>query len=122
MFASPPLQFLNAARGGVFSLAVSDALLDEIHRVLRDKFKWSKEALDAAAANLADFTRRVHATRTIDAVLADPDDNRVLECAVAAGSRFIVTGDNDLLRLGSYAEIQIVKVADFLELIRPAMP
>ena len=70
MFASPPLQFLNAARGGVFSLAVSDALLDEIHRVLRDKFKCSKEALDAAAANLADFTRRVHATRTIDAVLA----------------------------------------------------
>ena len=115
-------QFLNAARGGVFSLAASDALLDEIHRVLRDKFKWSKEALDAAAANLADFTRRVHPTRTIDAVLADPDDNRVLECAVAAGSRFIVTGDNDLLRLGSYAEIQIVKVADFLELIRPAMP
>ena len=115
-------QFLNAARGGVFSLTVSDALLDEIHRVLWDKFKWSKEALDAAAANLADFTRRVHPTRTIDAVLADPDDNRVLECAVAAGSRFIVTGDNDLLRLGSYAEIQIVKAADFLELIRPAMP
>ena len=114
-------QFLNAARGGVFSLTVSDALLDEIHRVLWDKFKWSKEALDAAA-NLADFTRRVHPTRTIDAVLADPDDNRVLECAVSAGSRFIVTGDNDLLRLGSYAEIQIVKAADFLELIRPAMP
>jgi predicted nucleic acid-binding protein len=45
-----------------------------------------------------------------------------MECAVAAGSRFIVTGDNDLLRLGSYAEIQIVKAADFLELIRPAMP
>jgi hypothetical protein len=54
-------QFLNAARGGVFSLTVSDALLDEIHRVLWDKFKWSKEALDAAA-NLADFTRRVHPT------------------------------------------------------------
>ena len=59
---------------------------------------------------------------SIDAVVTDPDDNRVLECAVAAGLRFIVTGDNDLLRLGSYAEIQIVKVADFLELIRPAMP
>jgi predicted nucleic acid-binding protein len=32
-------------------------------------------------------------------------------------SSYIVTGDNDLLRLGSYGSIQIVKVADFLKLL-----
>jgi hypothetical protein len=32
-----------------------------------------------------------------------------LERAVAAGSRFILTGDDDLLRLGAYAGIRILK-------------
>jgi putative PIN family toxin of toxin-antitoxin system len=119
VFAGRPLQFLDAARGGVFSLAISEALLDEVHRVLRDKFGWSKEALDEAAASIGDFTRRVRPSEAIDAVMADPDDNRVLECAVAAASQFIVTGDGDLLRLGSYRAIQILRVADFMELISP---
>ncbi len=30
-----------------------------------------------------------------------PGDNRVLECAVAAASGFVVTGGNNLLRLGA---------------------
>jgi len=46
----------------------------------------------------------------------DPPDNRVLECAVSAGSDYIVTGDKDLLRLGRYDAIRILSVADFLDL------
>ncbi len=48
-------------------------------------------------------------------LLLDLDDNRVVESAVTTGSHFIVTGDGDLLRLGSYGSIQIVKVGGFLE-------
>jgi len=84
---------------------------------LRDKFQWPKEDLDEAAIALADFTVRVVPAQTIDAVPEDPDDNRVLECAVAAGSRYIVTGDAALLRLGEYAGIRILRVADFMALI-----
>ena len=46
----------------------------------------------------------------------DPPDNRILECASAAGSDYIVSGDKDLLRLGRYDSIRIVRVAEFLEL------
>jgi predicted nucleic acid-binding protein len=45
----------------------------------------------------------------------DPDDNRIVECAVASGSDCIVTGDNHLLRLGEYAGIKMVRVGDFLQ-------
>jgi hypothetical protein len=41
----------------------------------------------------------------------------VLECAVAAGSRYIVTGDADLLRLRRYGSIQIMRVPDFMALM-----
>ena len=44
----------------------------------------------------------------------DPDENRIVECAVAAGSDCIVTYDKDLLRLGEYAGIKIVTAVDFL--------
>jgi len=51
----------------------------------------------------------------LDVVERDPDDNRVLECATAARSEFVVTGDTDLLALGSFRGIAIVTVASFLE-------
>jgi predicted nucleic acid-binding protein len=65
-------------------------------------------------AEVATFTKRVSSTETLDVVKADPDDNRILECAVAAGSDVIVTGDAHLLQLGAYRGIKIMKVADFL--------
>jgi predicted nucleic acid-binding protein len=46
---------------------------------------------------LAGCTELVRPTETLDVIPNDPDDNRVLECAVTAGSQFIVTGDSDLL-------------------------
>jgi predicted nucleic acid-binding protein len=54
-------------------------------------------------------------TEALDVVKDDPDDNRIVECAVASGSDCIVTGDNHLLRLGEYAGIKMVRVGDFLQ-------
>jgi putative PIN family toxin of toxin-antitoxin system len=117
VFAGPPLQFLDAALAGRCQLSLSAPLLDEIYRVLRDKFLWPQARLDALPSRLEKFTQRVHPTVTLDAVQSDPDDNRVLECAIAASSQFIVSGDKHLLDLGQFRNIQIGKVADFLKLI-----
>jgi putative PIN family toxin of toxin-antitoxin system len=117
VFAGPPLEFLDAARAGRFQLNLSDPLLDEILRVLRDKFRWPQARLNDLPARLDKFTQRVHPVVRLDVVKNDPDDNRVLECAVAAGSQYIVSGDSDLLDLGHYSGIQIVRVADFIKLL-----
>jgi predicted nucleic acid-binding protein len=45
----------------------------------------------------------------------DPDDNKIIECALAAGADAIVTGDKHLLRLGQYGGIRIVRVREFLK-------
>jgi putative PIN family toxin of toxin-antitoxin system len=119
VFGGQPLQILSAARRGLIRLDISDPLLDEIHRVLRDKFAWSEDRLHRLSFRLSRFTALVHPTQTIDAVPDDPDDNRVLECAVAAGSQYIVTGDGDLLRLEQYQNIRIMRVAEFAKLINP---
>jgi predicted nucleic acid-binding protein len=49
----------------------------------------------------------------------DPDDDRILECAVAAESEFIVSEDKDLLRLGKFGGARIVSVRDFINLALP---
>ncbi len=45
-------------------------------------------------------------------VCRDPADDRVLECASAGGVELIVTGDEDLLCLGEYGGIRIVRVRE----------
>lgn len=44
----------------------------------------------------------------------DPDDDRVLECAITGEAEFIVTGDRHLLRMGTFNGIEIVTVRDFM--------
>ena len=107
-------ELLNLARDGKIELAISDAILDEFSRILHDKLEWSDDRLNSMRAEVATFTKRVSSTETLDVVKADPNDNRILECAVAAGSDVIVTGDAHLLQLGAYRGIKIMKVADFL--------
>lgn len=120
VFGGVPRQFLNAARVGQFRLAISAPIKAEIVRVLRDKFLWSSSALSDLEQQMARLTVVVEPAQTIEAVPDDPDDDRIVECAVEARAAFIVTGDNDLLRLGRYGSIQIVKVATFLEMLQNA--
>lgn len=56
--------------------------------------------------------------QTLDVIKEDPDDNRILECAVEAGSAYIVSGDKDLHRLGQYGGAQVIKVADMLDVVQ----
>jgi putative PIN family toxin of toxin-antitoxin system len=114
-FGGQPLRFLELARSGAIELAISPPIIAEVKRVLRTKFRWPDEQVNEIEPRLSVYTLRVEPTEALDAVKADPDDNRIIECARAAGSDYIVTGDLDLLRLGQYGDIKIVKVTDFLE-------
>lgn len=113
-FGGKPLTLLNLAQDGQIELAVSDDILTETLRVLRDKFNWSKEGLAEAEEHLRAITRRVLPTERIDVVVADPDDNRILECAVAVEAEVIVSGDADLLELDTFRGIPVMTVAEFL--------
>ncbi len=47
-------------------------------------------------------------------VSRDPDDDKVIACAIAARADFIVTGDDDLLVLKQHEGIEIIRVAQAL--------
>lgn len=117
VFGGLPRLFIDAANAARFELAISDPIETELRRILEKKFAWPAADIAEVLAVLAGCTRRARPTQRLEAVPADPDDNRVLECAVAAGSRYLVTGDGDLLQLGRYEGIAILRVADFLRLL-----
>ena len=55
-------------------------------------------------------------------VLADPDDDHVLACALAAKAELIVSGDRHLLDLHEYQGIPILTTADALQHINTVKP
>lgn len=113
-FGGIPLAFFEQARAGVFRLAVSEPVLTEIDRILCLKFGWSGERVAEALGRLLVHGMHVDPAETLDVIPDDPDDNRILECAVAAQAGYIVSGDNHALRLDNFQGIRILKVADFM--------
>lgn len=97
-------------------VATSRPLLDELDATLKRKFK----VTPATAAFLKAYralARVVEPAPLEKPVCRDPDDDMVLATAVAASATLIVTGDEDLLALGSYAAIAIVPPRRLLEIL-----
>lgn len=53
----------------------------------------------------------------LDIIKSDPEDNRVLECAVEGEVQYIISGDDHLLALKEFQGIVIVSPAAFLNLV-----
>jgi uncharacterized protein len=113
-FGGIGVRLIGMARSGAIRMDTSEAILAETIGVLRDKFGWDGYRLHFARLDLRKFAHVAVPTQKLN-VTGDPDDNRILECAIAAGSDYIVTCDKDLLRLGEYAGIKIVRGVDFLQ-------
>jgi putative PIN family toxin of toxin-antitoxin system len=113
-FGGVPRDAFLLAAAGVLDIATSKVLLDELSRVLLDRFEYSGEKVAEIRQRLERLCTLVEPAERI-ADCSDPDDNRVLECAVAAKAGFIVTGDNALLRLNPFRNIQILTAAQFLD-------
>jgi putative PIN family toxin of toxin-antitoxin system len=92
---------------------ISSPLLVELSRVLRDKFTWDEDRILDANRRIAEIAERVTPGIAL-AELRDGADNRVLECAVAGGAAWMVTGDRDLLELKQFRGIRIRKLSEFL--------
>jgi putative PIN family toxin of toxin-antitoxin system len=91
-------------------------ILDELKDVLqRPKFGFSAEVCLHIIEELHGACDIISPSVSIDVIRSDPDDNRILECAVEAQAHFIVSGDPHLLDLGKFEKIRIISPADYLK-------
>lgn len=73
----------DMADAGEIDLGVSDSIIAEVLRVLRDDSQWSKEGLLEAQYQMNTVGRKMASMESVDAIREDPDDNIILECAAA---------------------------------------
>jgi len=99
----------------VLALGRAGPILDEIGGVLARKFRWSATRVREARAAIGDFTVLVHPREPVSVVRGDEADNRILECALAAGADAIVTGDHHLLELRRFGGVRITTPREFLD-------
>jgi putative PIN family toxin of toxin-antitoxin system len=98
----------------------STVLLTELAEVLVRPWATKRLALLGGTARdiLADYIEAVDLVSTPAVPLAitrDPDDDHVIAAAVAARAALIVTGDGDLLDVGTHSNIRIITAAEALQ-------
>lgn len=115
LFGGKPFQILRRIERFEIALAYSQPIRDEIEEVLAVKFRWPAEMIDLACAPFWRIGSRAEPGKRIRAC-SDPDDDRILECAVEAQAEFIITGDKHLLNMKSFEGIPILTADQFSRL------
>lgn len=90
-------------------------ILDETVEVLERDFKYSKNEARNIAAKILLFAKLIKPKQKIDIIKDDPDDNKVIECAIESSSDYVVTYDRHLLKLKEYKGINIIKPEEILK-------
>jgi uncharacterized protein len=105
---------LVRARRSECELILSTDIIQEFERILRKKFAVSESELSGVRKVLAEAATEVcQKVEPIAPVCRDPDDDRILACALQVHADYIVTGDDDLLVLKRHAAIHIVTPRNF---------
>jgi uncharacterized protein len=122
-----PARLLDLWRQGVFELLASEPILAEYRRALaypkiQARHRLTDEYLDRLISEWRQFIILVEPHEVIGAISDDPSDNRFLECAVAGGADYVVSGDRHLLQLQRFRGIEILSPAAFVSVLRPASP
>lgn len=114
---SPYRPIWDAYLHGAFDLCVSNEILDEYQEVLE------QQITPTVAENVVLLILNKKNTRLIDPhfrlnlIDADPDDNKFVDCAFAAGADYLVTEDShfNVLRTLRFPQLNLVTLDEFLQ-------
>jgi len=115
-FSGPPYKILTAWQSGDFELVVSDEILDEYKRVgeiLAEERP--KIDLDPILNFVIEHARVYKPTKLKEPICEDPDDDKFIACALASGSKVIISGDKHLLKVSGFQGIEVLKPREFVD-------
>ena len=101
-------------------LVLSKEIIEEFMRVLgceemQKKIVNKGLIMRRTVEKIVALSNIVEPSMKLDAVKDDPDDNKILECAIAGNADFIVSSDNHLLKLRDFKGMKIITPAEFLK-------
>ena len=84
-------------------------ILEEFAEVLKRDFLYNEEEIRNILEKVLQFLTLVTPSKKVDVVKEDPEDNKIIECAVESQVDYILSYDKHLLNLKEYEGIKIVK-------------
>lgn len=115
LYSGPPSRIIEAWRHGEIRLVLTPEILREYHATcsaLEEQFP--NVSLSPIIELIVVHSDLVQAPPLPTPACDDPDDDKFLACALAGGTRLIVSGDKHLLRLSGYRGIAVVRPRDFV--------
>lgn len=114
-FGGLPLKVLDAALDNRFTVCANSSIVDEyietaLEMVTKRKGHINRELFDEFMDGL-EISPPVSSIK----ICRDPDDDKFINCALDAKAIYIVSGDNDLLSIKEYDDVEIVTVREFWE-------
>ena len=111
-----PFRVLEIWAAGSVQVLVSAEILREYADTLREIGRHQQASRLAESWTTFVFNHSVLVdVQSSVSICRDPDDNKYLACALDGQASFVVSGDKDLLSLGVFQGIPIVKPRDFIK-------
>ncbi|MBQ6209819.1 MAG: putative toxin-antitoxin system toxin component, PIN family [Prevotella sp.] len=112
---SPYHQIWNDVMGGKISLCVNTEILDEYEEIL------TKKTTCEIAHHVVEAIARLHTTIYQEVYIhfglikSDVDDNKFVDCAVAANAEYIVTNDShfSVLKEIDWPKVMVITLREF---------
>jgi putative PIN family toxin of toxin-antitoxin system len=118
-FGGRPRKLLEKLLLGELTAFVSPEIVEEYHGTIqRLQEKYPQKRVNVPLTQIVTSCRLIE-PKTVVRVCRDPDDDKFIACAVDSRSLYIVSGDRDLLAVGSYQDVEIVTVSDFFDRVWP---
>ncbi len=115
-FSGPPAKILTAWHSGHIKLAITEEIIEEYRRVLESlALKLNPVDTGSILEAVLIEAELVPTYFLKEPVCEDPDDDKFLACAVASKSKYIISGDKHLLKIGNFSNISIVTPRFFLD-------
>ena len=107
-FGGNPKKIIDLWRNGEITLCLSKDIVDEYVEVM-ERLRLPKKLTSEVLTLFASGFNLIFAGKThpLDIVSADPDDNKLFECAVALKAQFIVSGDKAVVGVRDYMGIKV---------------
>jgi predicted nucleic acid-binding protein len=101
-------------------LCISNEIIEEYVEILERLFNHSfAEAVVKTIVN-SPFLEYVAPFYKFELIKSDPDDNKFVDCAIAANARYIVSNDRhyDVLKTINFPRVEVLSLSSFANLIK----
>jgi putative PIN family toxin of toxin-antitoxin system len=114
-----PRTVLERFIAGIDELFISKEIPYEINDVIkRKKFHVDEYEINYFINSIEEIANKIIPKDKINNGSRDKNDNKYIECVMAAHVDYIISGDIHLLELKEYEKIRIITAKDYLEIVK----